>query len=806
MVDIERSEEDIKAYQELYDSNDPQLRADVLAALKGKHGIDNPDPFHLELALMYGNRDFYDRVHKVSDETIDELKSAIKDSVKELQKEPEYGRSIVVGNILRPIERGWGRYYYNLPLLSEWQVANQPDPKTFSDLLEKGEDPRLVALMMINIYGSKQDFQELASEVGNDVLSWDNKRSLDYRERQANKPDNKNMSDDMRIMPAGLVAIEPYLEVEHDFHYDLYGSTIAEVTSYAIHFVPNDGVSSKDLQKQVENAVNRFVKDGEITFHAPSSEYKKPKNAYKRPKDYNDRMDGELSEYWGNFFACWKIGNDDIVRKHWDFFYDTDEDTNEVFDTGCISGGQIRKWVLEDKFPDDTPEQLIRDIKKATKTVKETCRHSTINDDGHVVLNNTLILDDVLQLYEFCDEFLTPSVKVAQALEAARYAEECSPLKSPGDLGDDYSRDHLRLTDQLGNFEGVAPEQIVDKALHDIMAFYGRTENAQMAFLQAASLAHGTLTGILPDGTGEFPTLKQITDESKTAKSTELTVIAEDSMTDRTGQLLKRAVTLFGDPNSDLPLKEQFADASHSMSELLRYQQKIDDICKHYMRKLKYPAIRKKGNRLHVKFRVNGSTGNMFEEINDAQKTPDDLLASERSHALFCLSAQKLYEPQNDALAIINALEGRDGDSCYWIKKDADRRPKDEKAKDKEPDPSKEFTKETAMPNGLDVLNGYIWRCCKEQIFKKYHEKDPNFLPTVRANIEVHGGVTPPQLPRTFDNTSYTTRPAGTPFPRPNTDLPDELASMLPKRQRERSEHIQLPDPSVVWGKAYKPK
>ena len=787
MADIkEEPEDDNKIYQELFDGNDPQLRADVLAALKSKHNIDNPDPFHLELALKYGNRDFYDRDHKVDSETIDKLKSAIEESVKELQEEPEYGRSIVIRNIIEVVWRGWNRYFYNLPQLSEWQVANQPDAQTFSDLIEKGEDTRLVALMMINIYGSKKDFQELAAHIGNDFLSWDNKRSLDYRERQANKPDNKNLSDDMRIMPAGLVAIEPYLEVEHDFHYDLYGSTIAEVTSYAIHFVPNDGVSSKDLQKQVEHAVNRFVKDGEITFHAPSSSYKKPHNAYKRPKDYSDRVDGELSDYWGNFFAFWKIENDDIVRKHWDFFYDTDEDTNEVFDTGRISGGQIRKWVLEDKFPDDTPEQLIRDIKKATKTVEETCRHSTINDDGHVVLNNTLILDDVLQLYEFFDGFLTPSAKIAQALEAARYAEECSPLKSPGDLQDDYSRDHLRLTDQLGNFDGVEPEHIVDKALHDIMAFYGRTGNAQMAFLQAASLAHGTLTGILPDGTGEFPTIKKITDQSQSKMSSELTVIAEENMTERTGQLLKRAVTLFGDPNSNLPLKEQFADASHSMSELLRYQQKIDDICNHYMRDLKYRSYRRKGN--------------MFEEINDAPKTPDDLLASERAHALFCLSAKKTYEPQNEPLDVINALEGRTEDNCY-LKYQSDKKYSRDDDEDDETDPAKIFTKDNITPDGLDVLSGYIWGGCKEQIFSKYREKDPNFLPAVRANIDLHCGVAPPQLPRNFDGTGYITRPAGTPFPRPNTDLPDDLQALLPKRENEQPEHIQLPDPSVVWGK-----
>jgi len=787
------TEEDKKAYRELYDGNDPQLRADVLAALKSKHRIDDPDPFLLELSLKFGDRGFYDGIHKISDKLVEELKTAIETSVTELIEEPEEGRSIVIGNIINVVWKGWDRYFYNLPQLSEWQVERQPNPNTFLELLEKGEDPRLVALMMINIYGSKQDFSELASSVGNDVLSWENKRSLDYQERQANKPENKNLSDDMRVMAAGLVAIEPYVE-EGGFDYDLYGSTVAEVTSYSIHFVPNEGVDTRDLQRQVEMAINRFVKEGEITFRGPTSSYKKPHNAYKRPRDYDDSLHGELFDYWSSFLALWKTENRDVVRKHWDFFYDTDEETKEIFDTGRISGGQIRKWVLEDEFPDDTPKKLIEDIKNTEKTIEETFRHTTVDDEGHVVVNNTLILDDVLQLYEFCDGFLTPSTKTAQALEVARYAEECSPLKSPGGLGDEYSRDHLRLKDQLGNFEGVEPEQIVDKALHDIMAFYGRTGDSQLAFLQAASLAHGTLMGVLPDGTGQFPTVKQITDATQSAPSREIVAIAEENMAERTSQLLKRGITLFGDPDSDLPLKEQFADASHAMSELLRYQQRIDDICDHYKWDMQYRDRSRKGNK-----------GEMFDIINEPSGTREEMLSMERSHAIFCLSAHKIYEPQHDPIDVINALEERTEDNAYWIEKDNNRKSKEKGEEAKEPNPEHEFTKGIKMPSGLDTLNGYIWRRCKEQVFEKYIEKEHNFLPSVRANIELHGGVTPPQLPRTFDRTAYITRPAGTPFPRPNTDLPDELAILLPKREKEDPEHVALPDPSVVWGKAKKP-
>lgn len=94
-------------YKKLFDKNDPQLRADVLAALKAKHFIDNSDPFYLELALQYGSRGFYDRDHKVDPETVDKLKSAVEESVRELKEEPEYSSSIVISNIIKVVWRGW---------------------------------------------------------------------------------------------------------------------------------------------------------------------------------------------------------------------------------------------------------------------------------------------------------------------------------------------------------------------------------------------------------------------------------------------------------------------------------------------------------------------------------------------------------------------------------------------------------------------------------------------------------------------------------------------------------------------------
>lgn len=792
MAETEQDKENREAYEELFNSNDAQLRSDVLLALKGKHGIDEPDPYLLEISLRFGSESYFDRQHTASQEAIDKIKKTIEDCVAEILEEPNYARSTVLNGILdlvvysnHPID-----FFYRPPF-TEWQMNNQPDPKTFIELLEKGEDPRLVALMMVNIYGNKEDFATVAASYGNDLLSWDNKRSLAYQDYKANKVANKNLSEEMLIEPAGLVAIEPFVDPDRDFHYDIYGADIAEVTSFSIHFIPKEGVDSRHLQRQVEHAIDRFVQEGQFTFQPPTS-YKKPYNAYKRPKKYESGsgIGGEMVSYWDSFISYWKIINEDVVKEHWDFFYRRDDETQEVYDTGNASGGQINKWVLSDEFakPDgffqteEVPHKLIDDIKAAAKSA-QSLRHTTVNDEGHIVLNNTLILDDVLQLYEFCDGFLTPSVQIAQALEAARYAEECGPLQSPGDLDDDFSKDHLRLTDQLGNFDGVDAEHIVDKALHDIMAFYGRGGDAQMAFLQAASLAHGTLIGALPDGTGQFPTLKQITDTSQSASSSDLVVVAEESLTERTGQLLRRAVTLFGEPNSELPLKAQFADASEAMSELLRYQQRIEDICNHYKRELRYG------------FRALAKTSrNMIDELLD-QPEATTLLSNERSHAMFCLSAHKPYEPQYEPLDIINALEGRVDNESYWV----------EQGNDEELDTNQQFTQDTVMPDNLDTLGGYIWRCCKEQIFKKYAEKERTFLPSVRANIDIHGGVTPPQLPRNFYGTAYITRPAGTPFPRPNTDLPDELAELLPKKERTRPEHVQLPDPSVIWGKADKP-
>ncbi len=779
-----------KLYEELFAANDPQLRADVISALKAKHGIKNPDPVLLELSLKFGDKSIYDSVHKPDPELLDKLKSAIKESVTELSKEPENARAIVLYRIFDAVW-GWqhSRLYYNLPPLSEWQVNNQPDPNTFTDLLEK-EDPRFVALMMLNIWGSKQDFAELASVVGNDILSWDDKRSLVYRERKANKPENKNLCDDISVMPARLVAIEPYADIERDFHYDIYGDTIAEVTSFSIHFKPKQGVNPRELQRYVEHAVHRLAEEGEITFRPPTSRYKKPDNVYKRPGAIDE---SDYKDYWRNFLGFWKMDNPEIVDEFWDFFYVRDEDTGEVFDESSkISGHIIYECLLSGDFPEDIPQKLVGDIKKASD-VAESYRYTVINDEGHVVLRNTLILDDVLQLYEFCDAFLTPSVKVAQELESARYAEECGPLISPGDLRDDYSSDHLRLADQLGNFDGVDPEQMVDKGLLDILALYGRGDNAQLAFLQVASLAHGTLTGILPDGTGHFPTLKQIADNSQPDQATALASIAEDNLVERTGELFRRSVTFFGDPNSDLPLQEQFKEAAISTDRLLRYQQKIDDICNHYMQDIEFSRRR-------------GHTSVLDQIINESQ-SPADLLSEERSYALHCLTRRKRYEPQHSAITILNALEGRSGRDCLWVENGHEESESNSDKNDSKRDPANAFTKETPMPGNLDALNSYIWRCCKEDIFEKVSmsEDAPNFLPDIRANIAVHAGLIPPQLPRDFDRTSYVTRPKGSPFPRPGTDLPEELSDLLPQRPAEDNERIQLPDPSVIWGSKREP-
>lgn len=789
----DKDKENREAHEELVNSYYAQLRSDVMLALKEKHGIDEPDPHLLEETLWFQSESYFDRKGTVSKKLISNIKKAIEDSVPVISEQPEQARSTFIYAIFMVFRNlAFNRNFLKRPPFTEWQIENQPDPKTFTDLLEQGEDPRRVALIILNIYGSREDFTQLSSVLGNDILSWDNKRSLAYQDYKANKPENRSLSDDMRIEPVGLVAIEPFIDFDHDSHYDLYGAYIANVTSFSINFVPKEGVDSRHLQRHVEHAIDRFIKEGQFTFQPPRS-YKKPHNAYKRPEKYKGSEffnDAEMDSYWDSFLSHWKTMNEDLVKKHWDLFYYMDDEKKEVYDTGFISGYQINRWVLSNKFviqygaveTREVPQKLIDDIKAAAKSA-QNFHHTTVNDEGHVVLNNTLILDDVLQLYEFCDWFLTPSVQIAQALEAARYAEECGPLQSPGDLDDDFSKDHLRLTDQLGNFDGVDPEHIVDKALHDIMAFYGRGGDAQMAFLQAASLAHGTLIGALPDGTGQFPTLKQITDASQSASSSDLVVVAEESLTERTGLLLRRAVTLFGEPNSELPLKEQFAEASEAMSELLRYQQRIEDICNHYKRELRYG------------FRALAKTSrNMIDELLD-QPEAIDLLSKERSHAMFCLSAHKSYEPQYDPLDIINALEGRVDNDSYWI----------EQGNDEELDTNQQFTEDTVMPDNLDTLGGYIWRCCKEQIFKKYTEKEHTFLPYVRANIDLHGGETPPQLPRDFDGTAYITRPEGTPFPRPNTDLPDELAELLPKKERTRPEHAQLPDPSVIWGQTDKP-
>lgn len=785
-TDKEKKEQ--KIYDDLFNDNDPKLRADVITALN-RRGIGTIDPFHLELALKYhwtpGDYTHEDKNKKSLSRRLTEH---IIRTVRDMQTEPENARWAVTYNLVNGIVPKWGWYdrydTYGITQ-STWETENQTDPAQYLDMLRKKEDPRFVALLMVNVWASRYQFMDCAQEIGADILSWDDARAMKDKERRAHPPENLHLCEEMYVNPAGIVAVEPFNEYK-DFDYDLYGATIGEVTAYTITFVPKAGTDPRLLQKHVEDAIKNFIEDGEITFTAPNASYNNPENAYDRPQKIDDR-------YWERSFGAnnpnkrltdvyaeWYSKSGSKVKECKSFF-DTIENN-----TG-LSDEMLEEWVSDPKLcPAGIPPELylaLSDQYEYRQTMDEILslsRHTIVNDDGHVVLNKTLILDDVLELYKFCGTFLTPCEQIATALNAARYAEECGPLKTTGELGRNdfhsYTSDHTNFHDRLGNMAGISPEDMVDRALHDMMVLAGNGQKPEVSFMQAAILAHQTAMGSLPDGTGRYPTLRQITDQTKTGEN--LPALAEKIITERTRDILDHAAANWGFSDPDLPLKERFERAAAFAKQVSDYQEKINAVCKHYERNM-----RERDYRSHKPWQ------DLFES---ERENPGSVLSEgERKNALDCLQNKKPYTPLDYARYVFDRLEGR----TYTDKET------------KKPY-IREITPKSEPPAGLDALDQFIWRHCRDLIIAgkgmddQTAERKTKNAATIRGNIALWGGEVPPQLPRGFDGTSYTTRDKRLPFARAGTDLPPDLAKFIERPSRGKAAPLSLPDPNVVWGKS----
>ncbi len=755
-------------FEEMYAENDPALRAEVRAALK-ERGVDRIDPFSLELTLKYGHFDFKPRTPWF--EKKHRLRVRLRQTLRTMVDAPMEDWPYYAGDLIGRINDSY-RYSSRAFKLSEEALQTQPHPVIFLQSLQNGEDPKAVALAMCNTWMPKELFTNTANLLGSDILSWDDDRSVYWNAWKKGRPENQNLCEEISVQPAGIVAVEPFRIVDYDgMDYDLYGSVVAEVTSFVVSFKPKDGVEPRLLLQSVENAVKEFVEEGAQAFYAPTCRYTNPANAYDRPKKREDE------EYWS--FS--DIGHQlayglhdmypDIVQGYEESYYLEDDKkkfASSLHHTTCA----IRDFLEGSEPKSPLPTEILEFLKTYQEDMNKG-RYAYLANNGDVVLKHRLILNDVLELYKFCDGFLTPCEAVAHALHAARFDEVCGGTKSAGDLDhlrDGYKSKNMNIENRLGNLEDVPPENVIDKAQHDILVLLGLGEsNLHTAFLQVATLAHGTLAGLLPDGTGEYPPMRQITDGSKGTS----VVLEEGLLEDRMRSMIERMTNLFGATDNDAPLKERFAQAANAAADLTRHHELIEELCNDYERKVR---------------RYNPSTES-FSSITDDMD--DDILAHERARAMDCIKEGAIYKPEDQTS--VNSLVFRLMGS--------------ENAKNPGRD-IEDIAHTSPPPTHLDTLGRYMWwrcmaflqedRAAASKPEKEYVAQKPSKDLSIRSGLTKWGGEIGLQLPRGFKETGYITRNSHTPFARPGTELPHDLEEFIKEKPNQDGRFL-LPDPSIIF-------
>lgn len=188
-------------------------------------------------------------------------------------------------------------------------------------------------------------------------------------------------------------------------------------------------------------------------------------------------------------------------------------------------------------FPATTTLNAADGIAREAWKSPEHC--GTMMDDGQVKVLTRLDLDDTMRLYALLEPYIQPNAKIAQNLDAARYAEARSAPQQRSDLDRPYTTDYMDPDVQEGNLSDRNNAGIGDALRCAFALYYGGQTDDQGLVAQAIAIAGLSLSGILQDPSGRL-SLPPLPRESR-----DLTPLAQEQAQLPLQQALEQRARLF---------------------------------------------------------------------------------------------------------------------------------------------------------------------------------------------------------------------------------------------------------------------
>jgi hypothetical protein len=216
---------------------------------------------------------------------------------------------------------------------------------------------------------------------------------------------------------------------------EYYGTIIARITTYGVSFIPENPEDLDKLHTQIQEAIKLL---GKIP------------PAFGIPTDNDVGMD----YYEGNRES-----------------YDAD--------------GGNEGWFTSRK-----------PYYKRPNPYGKFCAVDVSRESGKISVRTRLDLDDLYTLYYLLENSITPTVEIAQVLNAARYAEARSAPMRKEDIPSAYGNEHMGLADRLGNLEHTNPQGVPETMLTTTFKMFAAGKVSEEDLLRQTMLvADQTLSG-----------------------------------------------------------------------------------------------------------------------------------------------------------------------------------------------------------------------------------------------------------------------------------------------------------------------
>jgi hypothetical protein len=347
---------------------------------------------------------------------------------------------------------------------------------------------------------------------------------------------------------------------------DIYGTTIALVTTYSIRFEPCSADQLEDLAAKVELAV-KLIGIIPPTFGIPADYESRP---YKRPffpaHNPNDIEEPERKKIAGpvrddSETPLTPEQNDALIQALLECANGL-ENNPETYYTG-----KAKSWGY------GTP----RDVRSASfiSSGRFLPTHCEVGiKDGKVEIYTRLDLDDTFRLYYLLEHLMVPSIETARALNAARFMEARSAPQQKNEPESRYSTDNIPAHEQVGHLAEKRPDEILPTILQAAKDLYdGKIISEEGLLEQVIAAATHTVLGTIADPSGAFTPHDKLLTDGRYAGKDGLPITLQQAVEIRTRQFLRIIAGL--DPDSPEPLANALFQASVGRSESVRNQWRL---------------------------------------------------------------------------------------------------------------------------------------------------------------------------------------------------------------------------------------